>query len=359
MGNATSRDGSVTTFCEKLPVIGYGVAAIQLIAGNPEHAKRAAATSTNAVITTTGAVLGSVAGAAVGVVGGPAGVVAGAIAGGGIGSAAAAQVGMVVEYGISTTIDDEKVKGGVGEVSWKRAGKDALIGAVTGAAGGAFGASSVTGAMGKVTVETSTQAALVGGASVVSDASTKLILENVSKQGFPADPAVDDDKPKMKEPRRVVTLNQDNEAKSLRAYCIYMKTQYPLKVILDVYMNASNFFDMYVVTGADWHFATECVEAACTELAAKREGENGSPETYRWLQDEINWATRLGRGTPIPADAQNRISEASRTAILDEIDRRTQEGGEPFDQALEGLMRALDEEFVNLKRLMYAETQFM
>ena len=44
MGNAVSRDGSVTVFCEKLPVVGYGVAAVQAISGNGEHAKRAVAT---------------------------------------------------------------------------------------------------------------------------------------------------------------------------------------------------------------------------------------------------------------------------------------------------------------------------
>ncbi|KAJ3909657.1 hypothetical protein F5879DRAFT_984492 [Lentinula edodes] len=130
MGNANSRDGSLTTFCERLPLIGYGVTAVQLIEGNPDHAKRAAATSTNAIVTTGG-------------------IFAGAVAGGSLGSAAAAQFGMVTEYGIATSIGDAKVKAGVGEISWKRAGGDALIGAFTGAAGGAFGVPGVTRAAGQ------------------------------------------------------------------------------------------------------------------------------------------------------------------------------------------------------------------
>ena len=42
------RDGATTRFCEKLPIIGYGVAGIQKIAGNDEHAKRAVATAVDA-----------------------------------------------------------------------------------------------------------------------------------------------------------------------------------------------------------------------------------------------------------------------------------------------------------------------
>lgn len=79
----------------------------------------------------------------------PPGIFAGAVAGGSLGSAAAAQFGMVTEYGIATSIGDAKVKAGVGEISWKRAGGDALIGAFTGAAGGAFGVPGVTRAAGQ------------------------------------------------------------------------------------------------------------------------------------------------------------------------------------------------------------------
>jgi hypothetical protein len=60
------RDGPVTLFFEKIPVLGHATALVHVIAGNPEHAKRATATSTNSLITTACAV----GGAAVGVIGG-------------------------------------------------------------------------------------------------------------------------------------------------------------------------------------------------------------------------------------------------------------------------------------------------
>ena len=112
IADAFSRDGSATRFCEKLPVIGHVTAGVQLLAGNPEHAKRAAATATNSTLTTGGAVLGFMAG-------GPPGAVAGAM----IGSTA----GIASEYGISTTIDDKGVKGNVGEVSIKRIVVDGVL----------------------------------------------------------------------------------------------------------------------------------------------------------------------------------------------------------------------------------------
>ena len=109
IGEAFSKDGVVTTFVEKLPVLGHDVALVHVIAGNPDHAKRATATATNSAITEAGAV----AGGAIGVIGGPTGVIAGASLGG----ALAAQVGMVTEYGIASTIKDESLKGDVGEIS--------------------------------------------------------------------------------------------------------------------------------------------------------------------------------------------------------------------------------------------------
>ncbi|KAF9164133.1 hypothetical protein BGX21_000846 [Mortierella sp. AD011] len=106
ISDAFSRDGSVTCFLEKVPIVGYGVAGVQAIAGNTDHAKRALATSTGSLITTAGSVGGFM-------VGGPVGAAAGA--------AVASQVGMVTEFGISKTISDDNVKGNVGEISLKRA----------------------------------------------------------------------------------------------------------------------------------------------------------------------------------------------------------------------------------------------
>ncbi|RYO01820.1 hypothetical protein AA0120_g1 [Alternaria tenuissima] len=105
IADAFSRDGSATRFCEKLPVIGHVTAGVQLLAGNPDHAKRAAATATNSTLKAGGAAVGFA-------VGGPLGAVAGAAAG--------SMAGLGCEYGISTAIDDKDVKGDVGEVSLKR-----------------------------------------------------------------------------------------------------------------------------------------------------------------------------------------------------------------------------------------------
>lgn len=105
-----------------------------------------------------------------------------------------------------------------------------------------------------------------------------------------------------------------------------LKTQYPMKCFLDVYMNASNFFEQFVITNADWELANECVIAACTELDGKRIGENGAPKTYEWMKNETDWARKLGKNGSIPLDASRFISEASRQFILDELERRTKKG---------------------------------
>ena len=120
MGNAFSKDGYITRFVEKIPILGHIVAAIHAIVGNTDEAKRAAAVSTNDLITTAGAAGGFV-------VGGP----VGAVAGGALSSSA----GNGVEYGISKTIKDPEVKKGVGDVSLKRF---LIEGALSGAGGVIF-----------------------------------------------------------------------------------------------------------------------------------------------------------------------------------------------------------------------------
>lgn len=127
ISDAFSRDGVVTTFCEKIPIVGHATAGIQALAGNSEHAKRALATSTGSLITTAGAIRGFI-------VGGPIGAVAG--------GAAAAQLGIAAEWGISTTIHDDKVKGDVGEVSLGHCAGEAVLGGASGLLGGG-GASAV------------------------------------------------------------------------------------------------------------------------------------------------------------------------------------------------------------------------
>ncbi|KAG9192881.1 hypothetical protein G6011_11615 [Alternaria panax] len=120
IADAFSRDGSATRFCEKLPVIGHVTAGVQLLAGNSDHAKRAAATATNSTLTAGGAAIGFA-------LAGPPGAVAGGML--------ASSAGIACEYGISTAIDDQSVKGDVGEVSLKRFAVDGAV------AGGLLGVS--------------------------------------------------------------------------------------------------------------------------------------------------------------------------------------------------------------------------
>jgi hypothetical protein len=118
IANAFSRDGVVTRFTEKIPVVGLVTAAAQGIAGNGEHAKRALANQANSIITTAGTVGGFL-------VGGPVGAVAG--------GALASSVGIAAEYGVSTTINDDQVKG---DTSLQRFVTDAALGGVGGLIGG-------------------------------------------------------------------------------------------------------------------------------------------------------------------------------------------------------------------------------
>ncbi|KAL1799778.1 hypothetical protein ACET3X_000120 [Alternaria dauci] len=190
--DAFSRDGKATRFCEKLPIIGHATAGIQLLAGNKEHAKRAAATATNSTLTTGGAVLGFMAG-------GPPGAVAGAM----IGSTA----GIGCEYGISTTIGDDNVKGNVGQVSIKRIVVD---GALSGATAFIPGGTAV-GSLGK-------EAAKQGVSSAVKTGIVTGVFTGM--QGMSKDqprPALGDEpgKPKEKDLVRVITLGQEEAAQHL------------------------------------------------------------------------------------------------------------------------------------------------
>lgn len=163
---AFHRDGAATRFLEKVPVVGYGVAAVQAISGNGDHAMRAVASSTNSLITTAGAVGG-------GLIGGPAGAIAGA--------AAASQVGMVAEWGASKAIDDPNIKGDVGEISLQRAITDATIGALTGGIGGSAGASAIGKAAGKQALVTTGQMLTNIGVKGAGDALTKNVTGQIAR----------------------------------------------------------------------------------------------------------------------------------------------------------------------------------
>ncbi|KAF9995952.1 hypothetical protein BGZ80_007383, partial [Entomortierella chlamydospora] len=157
IADAFSKDGAATHFFERIPVVGYGVAGVQAIAGNSEQAKRALALSTNSLITTAGAVGGFA-------VGGPAGAVAG--------GALAAQAGMASEWGIAKTINDPTVKGDVGEVSVKRALVDGLVGGVSGVIGGGGGMGTAAKAAG--------EAALEGAGKSLTRTITTTVLETMA-----------------------------------------------------------------------------------------------------------------------------------------------------------------------------------
>jgi hypothetical protein len=158
IADAFSRDGGATRFCEKLPVIGHVTAGIQLLAGNPEHAKRAAATATNSTLTAGGAVAGFM-------VGGPLGAAGGA--------ALASTAGIACEYGISTTIDDQNVKGNVGEVSIKRIVVDGALSSITAVIPGG---TAVIGSAGKEVAKQSISSAVKTG--VLTGLSTYAISKN-------------------------------------------------------------------------------------------------------------------------------------------------------------------------------------
>lgn len=102
---AFTKNGTITRFSEKVPLVGHLTATVQALSGNPSEAKRALATSTNGLIVAAGAVGGYL-------LAGP----PGAVAGGALASAA----GIGVEYSIAQTIRDIDVREMVGDVSLGR-----------------------------------------------------------------------------------------------------------------------------------------------------------------------------------------------------------------------------------------------
>jgi hypothetical protein len=125
LSNAFSRDGVVTKFTARVPVVGLVTAGVQALAGNGEYAKRDLALQANSLLTAGGAAVGFA-------VGGPLGAIAGAAAG--------SSAGIGAEYGVSQTINDQAVKGNVGDVSVKRfVTEGALAGATAVIGGGGVG----------------------------------------------------------------------------------------------------------------------------------------------------------------------------------------------------------------------------
>ena len=90
-----SIDGCGTKLCERLPGVGFVASAVHAIAGNFDHATRAAATCTNTTVTAIGAVTGGLLGGA-----------GGALLGGRLMSV----VGQASEVGVACHVKDEEVR---------------------------------------------------------------------------------------------------------------------------------------------------------------------------------------------------------------------------------------------------------
>jgi hypothetical protein len=123
MGQSFSKDGSATVFIEGLPVVGYFAAIGHIANGHDDHAKRAAARSTNSTIAVGSALVVGIA-------------TANPVLGGMAGAAAGSAVGIGAEHGISKTIVNDSVRGNVGDVSFQRFVVDGALGVVGSAAGG-------------------------------------------------------------------------------------------------------------------------------------------------------------------------------------------------------------------------------
>jgi hypothetical protein len=107
-------------FIVKVPGLGLVTAGVYALAGNTEHAKQAFPNNTNALITTVRSFDGFIIGRPVG-----------AIAGGTLTS----RVGIGAECAISTPIDDNQVKGNIGDTSLGRRSVDTVLFSVGGLVG--------------------------------------------------------------------------------------------------------------------------------------------------------------------------------------------------------------------------------
>jgi predicted Ser/Thr protein kinase len=136
--DAVGKDGVLTKLFENIPILGYLPAAVHAVAGNSDHAKRAAAKCTNANIQ---AIIVGVAGASLG----PGGGAVAAFLGGHVGGA----LGTLAEAGIATTINSAEVRDGCASLTAGQAVMGACIGCLNGLIG--IGTSSVLAkALGKI-----------------------------------------------------------------------------------------------------------------------------------------------------------------------------------------------------------------
>ncbi|KAJ7101699.1 hypothetical protein C8R44DRAFT_350039 [Mycena epipterygia] len=325
LANAFGKDGAATTFMEKLPVVGHGVALVHVITGNPDHAKRAAATATNSVITAAGAV----AGGAMGIVGGPVGIIAGASAGG----ALAAQVGMVTEYGIASTIKDESVKGDVGEISLKRALTDGALAGVSGLIGGGGGLTSTGKAVGKMAIESTGKALMNSGYDSAGKLMFKLATEGAAKHvattgvslitvGASKGVLSKTKDPKTGKPakRRVCTAAQQAKAAHVDLLCRSLHDDCPTYAIISAMSNINQRLVETVVVGHDWAPADVIVKGQVTVCDSYYDGQVGGFAPLR---------ERIAQEFDIIAGAERGTLDQSDTAVRRLLDESTREVAEP------------------------------
>ncbi|KAL8917371.1 MAG: hypothetical protein Q9208_007989 [Pyrenodesmia sp. 3 TL-2023] len=274
IADAFARDGAVTTFCEKIPVVGHVTAGIQALSGNPEHAKRALATSTGSLVTTAGAVGGFFAG-------GPPGAI--------LGAAAASAAGVGAEYAISTTINDKNVKGIVGDVSAGRFLTDAALGALGGGVpGGATTAvgKELTEVFGKSlgqevtklvtkTVGTKVATAVMIGVATAASQGLKGTAPTVGKvipgAGDEPAPDVDSDTEKEKKKKiRVITAGQASQAKHLTELGTEVSNAYKVSKIGDLLLNLTQCTSC-IVENAEWQWLNDGYNENYTVYQSKRQ----------------------------------------------------------------------------------------
>ncbi|KAK4649148.1 uncharacterized protein QC761_116455 [Podospora bellae-mahoneyi] len=353
IANAFSRDGIATRILEKVPVVGYGVAGVQALAGNTEHAKRALATSTNSLITTAGAVGGMV-------VGGPAGAIAG--------GAAASTIGLGTEYAISTTINDKDVKGDVGEVTVQRVVTDMAIGGVSGLIGGGAGATAAGKAAGKAAIEaTASTLAKTGfegaakviitnvgksAAGAVTTGSLASLVQGASKNVFNNTPNVKEPEPKPPKVRKV-TQNQDARAKDLIQDLKAFVLQYPLYWLNDAYAQVHLYWEPVVIAGLPWDPANQAVQGQYQAFQQKKTGNpalNEKPlrqkiyEELKQIVDDHNNGVQLG---------------GNKQKILDMIIKKEPGGFNAVWGEVESGMNLRDLRLQSFSELMILEVEFM
>ncbi|KAF9344425.1 hypothetical protein BGX34_005678 [Mortierella sp. NVP85] len=236
IADAFSKNGSVTKFCEQLPVVGHVTAAIQAISGNTE-AKRALATSTGNLVSTVGAVAGFCAG-------GPVGAVAGGSLGG--------LVGTFVETGIAGAINDPSVKGDLGDVTAGKIFTNVGLGGASGLLGGGGGLLKSGGTA--LTKEVMKDAAKVGAGNLLGQG-----LKGLTPKVGPTTGDPDDPKP---ETRTYVSQINKEKSDACATFMYAMAVKYPVTPVSGPCVNAAGTLQHMITVGQFLELGTAQFTAA-------------------------------------------------------------------------------------------------